>query len=419
MREQPNEGSKKRPELFKIYSKNVSIFFPSRPQPLFICPICLKEFGEDSVRNGARLDGSKLTVNIAHCYPDALGGNLFTLTCAACNERMNRHFDHHLSKEAKTYRVMDPSEPDTLDGRVQINGHTITAEFSVATDNKPRVVMSRDRSNPHDFDSVVKYLNAFIDKVVPGVPAFSPIPSQRMEPDRVSIALAHTAYLMMFRAFGYEFVVSPMAEEIRRVLLMDELPEKIGFFLLNIPKTDGNPELLNTVGILTHPVDRRCLYAMMPSPDKKMIGRCILLPGPGEQGEKAREVMNRSCGEKIPSTFLPVGSKFEDNAYRLTTRAYRHFLRSLWFDTPFEDAAKTEALIVVYEAVNNGVANSIAVAHVAQLLGLELGQTVELIRANIEMGWVRVDSESLSTCNASLTSEGVKAAFETSEAGKL
>lgn len=388
-------NQQRRLRLFDIYSKNLCHYLDGAPEGYFICPICKKDFPRKAV-----LDGPELAVDLAHCYPESCGGKLETLTCKKCSSRMGTLYDSQLALERKVHRVMDPSSDEKLKGRLRFTGGEIGVEFSKIGDTL-HFSMIRKQSNPKEFQ-------ALIDGLI-GAKAYGfefTFLAPRFQNHKAALGLWHSAFLMMFREFGYEFAFSPAGETMRELLLRTEPPD-IALPIINIPVGQADPTILNRVGIMTHPPECRSLFAVMPTPDKQFLGRFVVIPGVGRDWEKGFEaITHRQNGAgTIRFNGRTIGGQ---PLTHLQTFAYRQYLQSCWEDVSEDSMILIETTLAIQWLARGSTSNPVAVSAVAERLGLEFNLGVELVRWQIENGMARGCNDDLATATVCLTENGKK-----------
>src|SRR4051812_13941051 len=101
--------------LFDLYSADLVEFFPDYPNR-FLCPICRLLFTRKSLT-----DENGLTLE--HCIPEALGGQVYTLTCKSCNNGSGSKLDVHLINKLLADDFFDEMSSGPVDGTLTIEGN--------------------------------------------------------------------------------------------------------------------------------------------------------------------------------------------------------------------------------------------------------------------------------------------------------
>lgn len=278
----------RRLQLFDLYAENASLYFPSLKSQ-FICPLCRQVFGRDSVKV------KSLEVDLAHVYPKSCGGKLETLTCKNCNSRMGSRADSHLVHQHRVNRALsDGTEQDAIPARLQVFGEEIGIRLH-RDGTATKLVGSEKHSDP-------KCVTALEQKLKAGaVPDKGSITFRWVDGRMVRLAELHSAFLMMFREFGYEYVLSAASDAIRSSLEAEEkgdLNDLKEFRILGLPlESTFDPKyVLASVGILTRPEELRCFFVPLPGSPGSGQCRCVTLPGFGDEGKLAYENIRRASG---------------------------------------------------------------------------------------------------------------------------
>jgi hypothetical protein len=199
-------GKKKRQQLFDLLARNLSQLDPTQ-HDCVVCPLCLTVFGRDA------LEAEQPVLTLAHVVPNALGGTACTLTCAACNNGNGHTLEAILVEQFE--------DEDWAAGMGRKSGR-MAGEFG---DVGVEVETPGDGSGtsiyligPQSDRRVIAVLQE-IAKNSPqnGFPPFSLIFGGRSadRPCLVKNALLQSAYLAMFRQFGYDFVCHPHFRNLR------------------------------------------------------------------------------------------------------------------------------------------------------------------------------------------------------------
>src|SRR5687768_9639165 len=82
--------------LAGLYIDNAALFTKSEHlRDMFPCPICLNGFTRQHVET------ETLLADLAHVWPESVGGNVSTLTCKRCNNRIGGKYDEHVAIDFK------------------------------------------------------------------------------------------------------------------------------------------------------------------------------------------------------------------------------------------------------------------------------------------------------------------------------
>jgi hypothetical protein len=259
-------------DLFSLYAQNLSVYCPEYTDQ-FLCPICLNEF--------SRKDLDLLTC--AHVFPNKLGGRLLTLSCTACDSRIGHEFNWHAVAEKKV-RIW---KKKPMYGRF-------------IPENGPKANIS----TVWDFDRSIIYIypppgipleiwKRWIDDIRGKMPNGGPYKfsieqkEPTFVPTRRDISHIHSAFLMMFYLFGYEYVLSPNVDNIRQMFNGNDLswkPSKLVRPVKLAPESQGQLLDLPQVGIVIEPKDLCSFAILLPSLDTNDSANIVFLPGLSEDG---------------------------------------------------------------------------------------------------------------------------------------
>ena len=191
------------PKLETAFTRYEADLLRLRPnsQRGFVCPICLKFF--------ARTENLAEDVAIEHIVPEALAGQVTTLTCRRCNNTAGSKLDSHLVQ-----RVRIEGRRGPIQAGVEFCGTKFRGEVHLpdSADDSIRMYGIRQQSDPREIDNFGKLLS---EGIWDGQNIKLDL-KLGYEPVRSLTALLRSAYLLMFRLFGYSYVFDKSAEVIRK-----------------------------------------------------------------------------------------------------------------------------------------------------------------------------------------------------------
>ena len=304
-----------RRSLFTLYSTQVA-FFALQHKGSFLCPICGNRFGPSAVETHT------LEVDLAHVYPESVGGNLETLTCCKCNSTMGTRFDSQIAIEHRLQNAIGRGT-DPIPARIEFDGGSVGGR--VARSGKSwHFEMVEGWSKPEHYKTL---LSNFA-----GLPKWTVRFYDRIDNPRHNAAILCAAYLNLFREYGYEYVAFADAAWIRDALLADESPAQMNYLLAAVPEGAGlSADMLYATGIADLQ-GVRMLASLVPSPVPNMLGRLVLLPGFGPKAaDDYRRLQKQFQGERIDFAY-----EFACGAPEqlLADPAWANFLHELWSKPP-------------------------------------------------------------------------------------
>jgi len=132
----------------------------------------------------------------------------------------------------------------------------------------------------------------------------------------------------MFYYFGYEYILSPNTDCVRRGIQGNSAFRdwhKAIFPLRGAPSEVRSP--LPTVSIVVEPKDLQSFLVVLPSPKKDEAARCVLLPG---FGGDSKEAYNRILNLTRPPGNLNAVLIPNNPSPRLASVEYKWFGHWLW-----------------------------------------------------------------------------------------
>lgn len=303
----------KREELFSLYAKNLSIYFP-RVSEVFLCPVCRVPFDRGA------LTSRPPKVALAHIVPRALGGRLCTLVCRACDNRVGSAYDSHAEREKRFHDWQDGRRP--IAARLTHEGRDIPVEVDKGTGGRPwSFRFARGRSDPA---SVARFFGAAEAswsnlKFSLKVRVCHPVKRDR--------SILFSAFLMMFYEFGYEWVLSRDASPIRRALSDEAEFARVRNAMFPLPTGLPGASPVPCVGVLVDPPAFRSFIVALPSPLPNEAARCVLLPGFEQQGHEAYE---RILALAQPLGDFRVAVPVDDPMHRMARAECKGFAVWVW-----------------------------------------------------------------------------------------
>ncbi len=221
--------------IFDRLSRDLSSVVPDK-RGVVLCPLCMKAYRRDEVGALSR----------DHIIPRSLGGKVVTLTCKTpCNNDQGHQMESHLVEFMKAEDAFE-ARSGSLRGRVSVEGIQVPMDFHPKTGlaGDPNLIRVRN------FDPAA-LANLRADMAA-GVKKLSLTLSLGYVPSRLRLAIARVAYLSLFQTFGYRYILSGAAQEIRKRLQRIDAPDERLFRLATrIPHLDNMPISVNVpVGII-------------------------------------------------------------------------------------------------------------------------------------------------------------------------
>ena len=233
-----------------------------------MCPICLRFF--------ARTENLTKCVSIEHIVPDALGGRVTTLTCRRCNNTAGTQLDSHLVRRVS---VEGRSKPILAD--VEFRGTKFRGEVHLpeSASDSFRIYGIPKQSDPREID---RFFSLLDEGIWDGQELQLHLEGGYV-PVRSAVALLRSAYLLMFRLFGYRYVCDRSAVAIRESISQPTM-ETDGLKSISW-RVDYSPPSEMGVSIVTQPREFRSFIVFLTLDRSQNHVSAIALPPPNAGSE--------------------------------------------------------------------------------------------------------------------------------------
>ena len=208
--------------------------------------------------------------------PDALGGRVTTLTCRRCNNTAGAQLDSHLVKRV---RVEGRSNPILAD--VQFCGTKFRGKVHLpeSASNSLRIYGFPKQSDPREINRFFSLLDEGIwdgqELQLHLEAGYALVPS--------AVALLRSAYLLMFRLFGYRYICDRSAVVIRESISRPTM-ETDGLKGISW-RVDCSPPSEIGVSIVTYPREFRSFMVFLTLDKRQNHVSAIALPPPNTGSE--------------------------------------------------------------------------------------------------------------------------------------
>ena len=272
--------------IFNVYSANLTICFPD-VKDTFLCPFCKTPFGREALTSDPK------RIIRAHCIPKALKGKLTTLACNTCDNEAGSDIDAQLANrlEAEDFFQGESKKVHRIDAEVA--GHRTDADFWITRDEHGKPV---HHVRLHEFDkrSPKEQARLAIQAACESGEAFKHTPVAHVggrlniDMNRARVSLLRCAYLMMFRHFGYSYILNDNLERLREQFRRPDDEIIPGNPVIRLTKTEIP---MNTVAIIKSPQELQAFFVPMQFRTKSGREVCmgIFMPGLGKDGDSIYE----------------------------------------------------------------------------------------------------------------------------------
>ncbi len=221
-------------KLFDTYNKSLAVV-KSDIGETFVCPICLREFGRDTITNRS--------LAVEHVPPRSIGSCITTLTCRTCNNNVGNRLQNQMKNYVTEKEFLAGKVPKRgIPARAEVEGFSwsfvireIVGEGRITGFSSPSHLPQQMK--PSDFDEFVGKKAKLSLRL-------------KQSPNVVNAAYLHSAYLALFHYLGYPYIMQPMLRPIR---------EKITSFSTK----GGIPHVIHAPGVFLNPRDRNIEIGML------------------------------------------------------------------------------------------------------------------------------------------------------------
>lgn len=300
------QGTRERDYLYDLYLSNLRIHRPGASR--VVCPVCDREVAREECDRG-------------HLFPAGSpdrGGTV--IECLRCNSRLGTACEFHLTQLLRMART----------GR------------GIQTADDTYKLMNRRTSGLMDGEPVrmsPKVRNGRLDIRIhggrpgaPGEPVAFKLNSQPLSLWCAGAAMLHSALLAMFRFLGYEYVLHPNVQPIRRCLRMiadgdlsESLTEHLALPFVRAKIDPWRRPLEPFPMLIVAPAHLRAF--MVTVPILADVAQPVLMPDFGEEGAAAYRTWLRGS---VSSARLNLWTTRSVPVGRLADPSHSHDGRQLW-----------------------------------------------------------------------------------------
>ena len=272
-----------RRKLFDIHAKNLSEAVPGIADT-FRCPICLKDFNLEALDVDQEL-------TFGHIISGAVGGKIGVLECGPCNHHIGTVYDSHVAEEKVFSNWLTGVEGS--ERFVYIDDVPTYTTWGKNHAFEIRAVNSKEPS----YKKRSKELNSRLSRT--GMDQLKIKINEKHDQKKKDMSLVHSAFLMMFFCFGYEYVLSPAANIVRQIIRSENCPWDINNMIFNMESRPPFP--IPAAGVLKSPRKICSFMVALPSMINTISTRLIFFPGFGSEGEKAyAQLIETKVAKKFP-----------------------------------------------------------------------------------------------------------------------
>jgi hypothetical protein len=201
----------KRQSIFQVCANAASLLTESC-EKIYFCPICGKDFYEDSAINGV--------LTLEDVPPRSMGGKGLLLTCKNCNSKSGHNIDYHIANLHKLQNF-----EKTLTG--QSHGQKTTANFKLNGDNYP-ITVERENSkidiklrqyDQKKIEKIKEYMSSVTNSDGLDDFVFNVEKSVKLDYRLLKIAYLKSSFLLITALLGYKYAFDKRLDIVRDQIL--------------------------------------------------------------------------------------------------------------------------------------------------------------------------------------------------------
>lgn len=278
--------------LFELYSADLARYAPTL-EGQFGCPLCLRAVQRHEPLN--------CVVAEEHIVPSKLGGRATTLTCRKCNNTQGSTLESDLIQQVRIETGQKP-----FSGRVEVG----TGEFGANV-----FLPGNSVSGDLELEWIPKQSHpGRLAVAKAGIRAGGREIRMRLNygynEARARASLIRSAYLLMFRYFGYRYVLDAAASGLLEVI-QDPFVKSPVRNATNLQALDTLPDELNlpAIAIVREPEVRQSFVALLELDRERRRTVSIAVPPLGEDAWSYYERLETMCQETpLSLTVIPLPS---------------------------------------------------------------------------------------------------------------
>jgi hypothetical protein len=260
------QGRELREKLFDIYAMNLSTVEPNT-EDIFRCPMCLKDFDRSALE-----DNQKLT--FGHIIPEAVGGKVFTLECGECNHNIGGTYDSHIDKMKNLIDWLKRREGAKK--LISLRDDESNTAAYLSWGKWPMAFIEATNKNDQNYQI---YIKRSWPKFVQGSSKLTITGKVHLNCNWTILSAIHSAFLMMFYCFGYEYILSPEADIIRKIIHERKASWEISKMIRYAPITLVDNHRIPSAGVLVEPKNMKSFVVIFPCFSTEEYFQVIALPG--------------------------------------------------------------------------------------------------------------------------------------------
>lgn len=266
------DGKEIREKMFNVYSASLTEIEPDT-HDTFRCPTCLKDFGRSALEINPEKKKPDLT--IGHIMPTLIRGGKFTLQCERCNSKYGSKLEAHVTKWSEFLNWIQAAPGSHWPTHLSIEDISTFAEITWRENRAGFLNSGAKKGNNPDFEHFKRKAQEQHQRL--GEVKFTINAQVRSTPKKRVLSTIHSAFLMMFYCFGYDYVLSSEADIIRKIINEEQEPWDIGKMVSYMPTWENLS--VPSAGIIKSPKKIKSFAVILPCPYTDSHPQIVVLPG--------------------------------------------------------------------------------------------------------------------------------------------
>ena len=251
------------------------------------------------------------------------------MACGECDSSAGTKLDSHLKNRLEAEAFFAGESDDEQKVWLTLAGYRVRTKLKIAKipdgQNEFSLFMDHKHSHPDQIAGLVRSLESGEAQKSTPEGEFSGRLAFNMKRSRLSILRA--AFLMMFRNFGYSYILNENLNRVRDQIIKPEEPIIQGRFDVGI--VESIP-YTNCVGIITSPKEIRSFFVPMSfrTNSGKTVVKAVVMPGLGDEDgsiyDRLEPELRSNKNVRVNFTFIPYAPG------RLSKPEFVHLSHHLW-----------------------------------------------------------------------------------------
>ncbi len=306
-----NRRNRRLNKLFNRFSTNLQFYRPELGD-VVVCPLCLRVFDRNEIETG--------NLTVEHVIPSKIGGRMTTITCKTCNNIDGSKLDSQLPKRFNAEDIMTGKLDRSLQGRISVGSYEQTADVSLFKNGEfsVKIIGLPKQSDPKQIDGIIESIKGGEREIKFDF-------NFGYRPYLSNVAIIRACYLMMFRYFGYGYILLSYLDDVRKLI---RRPEPDSPVLAGLIKWNDVPKS-SVVGFIKEPKELRCFSPILDLSTSTVRFYGMLFPGFDESAKSFYRDLSESA-DVLKETPPPILDIIDYDQAFLTQPSYKSLPFRIW-----------------------------------------------------------------------------------------